>query len=724
MKPEIVNIGEPSADLIDFPQLIRDFARYKWGILGLTILSAAAAALVTFSLRPMYTGKVALLVESQNQHVATLRDVYDTEMPEFEFLGAQLAVLKSRELARRAVDRLDLVNNPEFAPKAGPLQSVDLRRYLPFLPDPASFLEPVPEAQRREEVIDDFLERLTVEPYGRTRVINVQFEAYSAELAAQVANTLADLFIESGLEARLEATTKATSWLTDKLAEIQKNLQTAEAELQRFREQEQLVNVGGARSLTEEEVSDYSKRLREAQRKRIELQSTYQKIREAGADPQRLRDISTLLIDPVVQRANNSYLEAQEAVKALEDRYGPRHPQMTTAKARLATAEAALNEQLKIAARGIRAEYEIALDSERAAAQQLEASRTQIRQLDRKDYELSVLQRNVTTYRELYNTFLARFKETDVAGSYQAISARVIDPAVVPYEPSSPQKKRIILLATIGGFALGIVLAILHHLLNDGVRSAEELEALGQMPVLGVLPLVSGLAGRKQNLPKYFIEKAHTPFSEGMRSTCAALRLSDAGSRLKRIVVSSSVPAEGKSSVSSALALTLAATDKVVLVETDLRKPSLRKLFGLPADAKGLTHALDGECPLDECLHWHEQGSIWILPAGKIPKNSTELLASAPFAELLAELNKRFTRVVLDSPPVQSAADALVLGRQADGLLFVVKSDATTRRAVKNSLKQLRLASIPVIGLLVNQVDVRRNSHYADSYHYVYGYYG
>lgn len=724
MKPEIVPINEREPDLIDFPELVRTFGRYKWGIVGLTVLSAAAAALIAFSLRPMYTGTVALLVESQNQHVATLRDVYDTELPEMEFLGSQLAVLNSRDLARRTIERLDLTNNAEFEPAPRPLESLDLRRYLPFLPEPAALEEPVSEEQRREEVIDAFLERLSVEPYGRTRVINVRFQAYSPELAAQVANTLADLFIESGLEARLEATTKATGWLTDKLAEIQGNLQKAEAELQRFREQEQLVNVGGARGLTEEEVSDYSKRHREAQRKRVELQSTYQKIREAGDNPQRLRDISTLLIDPVVQKANTSFLEAQEMLKALEDRYGPKHPQMTTARARLASAEGALNEQLKIAARGIKAEYEIALESERAAAQQLATSRSEIRQLDRKGYELSVLERNVATYRELYDTFLSRFKETDVAGSYQAISARVIDPAVVPYQPSSPQKKRIVLLAAIAGFGLAIVLAIVHHLLSDGVRSAEELETLSQLPVLGVLPLVSGFAGRKSNLPKYFIEKAHTPFSEGVRSTCASLRLSDVDKRLKRIVVSSSVPAEGKSSVSSALALTLATTEKIVLVETDLRKPSLRRLFNLPAETKGLVHVLSRESTLDECLHWHEQGAITILPAGKVPPNSADVLSSAAFGELLAELCKRFDRVILDSPPVQSAADALVLGRQSDGMLFVVKSDSTTRRAVKNSLKQLRLASIPVVGMVVNQVDVRRNPHYADSYNYVYGYYG
>lgn len=724
MKPEIIPAREREEDLIDFPELVRTFSRYKWGIAGLTVLVATIAALVAFTLPPVYRGSVSLLVESQNQRVANLQDVYATELPEIEFLGSQIAILQSRELARRAVERMNLVNAEEFAPRDRLFDAADLRRFLPFLPDSTDLDTPQTEEERREEVIDEFMSRVTVESYGRTRVIKVHFDAQAPELAAQVANTLADLFIESGLQARLDATTKATSWLTDKLAEIQKNLQQAEAELQKFREQEQLVSVGGTRGLTEDEVLDYSRRLREAQRRRTELQNSYQKIQQAGSNPQRLRDISNLLLDPVVQRTNESYLSAREAVKQLEDRYGPKHPQMSTARARLDTAEAALNEQLRIAASGVKAEYEIALESERALARQLESARDQARRLDRKDYELSVLQRNVTTYRELYDSFLTRFKETDVAGSYQDITARIIDPAVEPRLPESPKKKQIVLLAALGGVVAGILLAILHHLLSEGIASAEELELISQLPVLGVLPLVSGFNGLKTNLGKYLLGNKRTPFSEGVRSTCASLRLGSPEHAFKNLLVSSSQPSEGKSSVSSALALTLGASEKVVLVEGDLRKPSLAKLFKITGEHRGLAQLLAGEYTLDECLYWYEPGSIWILMAGRVPQNPSDLLASPRLVEALAELGNRFDRIILDSPPIQAAADAMVLGRQCDAALFVVKSEATSRRSVRNSLKQLRFAAIPVVGSVINQVDVRRNPHYADSYNYVYGYYG
>lgn len=726
MKQEIVAVNEPHEELLDLPELVRSFSRYKWGIAAITLLSAAVAALIAFSLRPMYRGTVALLIESQNQHVAQIGDIYDSELPEVQYLGSQLAILKSRDLARRTVERLDLVGSDELESESGEgrFQTLDLRRYLPFLPDKKALESPPTEEERLEEAIDTFMERVTVEPFGRTQVVKVHFDAYSPKLAAEVANTLADLYIESGLQARLDATTKATSWLTDKLAEIQGKLEQSEAALQQFREDEKLINVGGARSLTEDEVLDYSKRLREAQRRRTELQNIYEKTRQAGGDTRRLRDISGLLIDPIVQKANESYLSANEAIRQLEERYGGKHPQMVSARARLANAEAALNEQLRIAAQGVRTEYEIALESERDLIRQLETAKARVQRLDRKDYELSVLQREVSTYRELYDTFLTRFKETDVAGSFQSVSARIIDPAVEPRIAQSPQKKKIVLLAALSGLAVGILLAILHFLLSEGIQSAEELEGLAQLPVFGVLPLVSGFGGRRHNLPKFFSDKSKTTFAEGVRSVCAALRIADSAHTLKRIMITSSVPEEGKSSLSGTLALALGASERVLLIETDLRKPALRRLFNLPRDAKGLSDVLGGTAPVDECLHYYEPGKIWILPAGRLASAPTDVLDRQAFHDLLEQLTERFDRILLDSPPCQAAADALVLGRQCNGVLFVVKSDSTSRRAVKSSLRQARQAGAPLLGLVINQVDARRNPHYADSHRYAYGYYG
>lgn len=725
MKPEGIIHGDQ--DLIDFPELARTIGRYKWGVLAFALLIASLAALVAFSMEPVYRASVTLLIEPKSQRVVQVQDVYDPGYGTDEYFATQIGVLRSRQLATQVVDRLNLVDKRDllFPRRSGPLAELDLRQWLPFLPDEKpEDLGVEARAAAREAMIADFMEHLTVEPVRRTQLIVAHFEAASPEIAAEVANTLAEVFIESALQARLDTTRKATEWLTGKLADIQTQLAKSEGALQGFRDQEQLVNVGGTRNLTEEELIDYTRRLREAQKRRTELANAYEKVRQAGNDPRRLKDISVLLIDPLVQRANESLLSAQELVKQMEERYGAKHPQMATARARLDTAQASFSEQLRVAAAGVRTEFEIAQENERGLQAQVANARTQIQRLDRKDYELSVLQREVQTNRELYDTFLTRFKETDTAGTYEGLNARVIDPAVVPRLPYKPEKKKIVLIAGICGLLAGIILALLRHLLSEEVRSAEELESLTRLPVFGVLPLVGGAFGKRQNLATLFLDKPKTPFAEGVRSIRAALQLSDVDKRMKRVLITSSAPREGKSSVASTLAQSFGAVERVLLIDADLRVPSLHRVFGIPQQHRGLTELLTGKATLDECLYKHERSGIWVLPAGVPPANPAELIASEAFGRMLTEAAGRFDRIFFDTPPCQAASDTLLLANHVNAVLFVVKADATSRRVVKNSMKQLRYAQAPLLGNVVNQIDTRRNPYYLSGYQYAYGYYG
>lgn len=726
MKPE--TIAAPAADnhLIDFADLLQTLGRHKWGVIAMTFLAAAVALLYAFSLKPVYRGSVTILIEAKNQRVVQGQDVYDPGTGTPEYYGTQGQILKSHELAERVVDRLKLTENPEFldSGRASMFESVNIAQYLPFLPkeDPLPAAEA--EAVKREAVVQSVMKATDVEPVWGTQLVTVHYKAHSATLAAQVANTLADIYIESGLQAKLDATRKATEWLTGKLSDIKQQLEQSEAALQAFKEKAQLVTVGTTRALTESEIVDYSQRLREAQRKRVELESAYSKIRQAGVDIQKLREINAVMSDSLVQKANESVLAAQEASKQAQERYGDKHPQMAAVKARLDTAVAAFNDQVRSAAQGVRTDYEIALQNEKALIDQVAQARVRTQKLDREDYQLSVLQREVETNRELYDTFLTRFKETDSGKNFESLNARVIDPAVVPRKVYEPRIKQMTVYGAAIGFVLGILLALLRHLLSESVSSAEELEALTHMPVLSALPVVrGGLDARKNGIQHYIEPKS--PFAEGIRSTRAAVQLSDVDRRFKRIMITSSIPKEGKSCVSLALSMAFASNARVLLMDADLRKPTQHKLTSLPVGSKGIADALTSDISIEDCLHRFEDGRIWIMPSGSgLVPNPSELLSSDAFGKLLEDLSSRFDRIIIDTPPCQVASDAMLISKHVNTVLFVVKSEATPRRSIRNALKRLKYVQAPVLGAVVNQINIRRNHQYADGYHYVYDYYG
>lgn len=721
-------VPTPASELTDFAELWRTISRYRWNVLGVATVMMLLGVLHAVSAERIYRATVTVLIENRPDRPVQVQEVYDPGYGAREYLGTQFELLRSRELAGRVVDRLDLTRNEEILPLPEDLDWWQLLRagrwqeLLPFLPDE----EPIEVAEspdaRRERAITVVQKMLTVEPVVMTQLMRVHVASRSAALATTIANTLGDLYVESGLESRLEATERATRWLTARLSDIKTKLEASEQALQEYRERHQLVNVGGSRGLVEEELVDNSRKLREAQRKKTELASAYWKIQQAGTDDRQLQDISALLLDPLVQKASDNLSQARQAVKQLEERYGEKHPQMAAAKVRLEAAGRAYNEQLRLAANGIKAEYEIAAETERAMLGVVTNTKDQIRRLDQRDFEVTGLEREVQTNRELYDLFLKRFKETDTTSSYEQLNARIVDRAVPPTVPFKPDKRKIVTLWALGGLLLGLGLAALRHLLSQSIQSPDQLEHLTQMPVITVLPPVSGL-GKKASAPRMVVEHPRAPFAEGVRSIRASLHLSDVDRRMKKVMFTSALPREGKSSIASAFAAVLGHSERIVLVEADLRAPSLKRMFGISAGVPGVVELLSGQAQLKQALFEHEASGIHVLPVAQIPANPAEVVASAAFGKLLDTLAASYDRVIVDTPPCQVAADSLLLAHRMDAVLFVVHGGTTGLRTIQAAIKQLRGAQAPLLGHVLNQVDARKAYGFDGSY-YVYGNYG
>ncbi|WP_161554136.1 GumC family protein [Stenotrophobium rhamnosiphilum] len=708
---------------MDLRELLGALVQHRWGILSVTVVITLLAGLWIFATTPIYRATVLLQIENRsNRPIKEVQDVYDPGYGTYEQVGTEYGLLETRELARRTIKKLKLIENPDFGMKSGGgLADIDWLSWLPFLADTSAPKDSAAEdARTLEKAVDLFGANLTIEPMYGTKLVRVHYESKSPDLAAEVANALSAVFIESNLESRLAMTRTTTTWLNERLETIRADLNKSEGALQDFRDKEQLVSVGGgSRGLVEQQVTDNAQRIQEAQRKKTEYASAYKKVKEAGNNFAQLENISVLLNDKVVVDAKTRVLEETQKLKSLASRYGAKHPAMATAKAALDSATASYHSQLLIAAQGVKAGYEVASETERQLSIQDQGVRNQVRGLDRKQAQLDALQRDVATNRDLYNLFLTRFKETESAGNYQEVVARVIDPAVVPSKSFKPQKKKILLWGLAIGFALGILSALLRHLLSDTIVSAEEMELLTGLQVLSALPEFEDKAkGSTQ-----FVAEPKTGFSEGLRSIRTGLLLADLSHKRKKIVVTSSAPKEGKTTISCNLAMAFGQMERVLLIDCDLRRASVSRSLGMTDKLPGLTEYLSGTAPLDKCVHRIESGKIDVLPVGQIPPNPGEVLASQKFHLLIESFAAQYDRIIFDSAPCQAVSDTLLLVQHVDAVIFVVKAESTTRNLIKNSVRQLRQARAPLVGAVINAVNMKKHSKRYGTYYYDYRYY-
>jgi len=392
--------------------------------------------------------------------------------------------------------------------------------------------------------------------------------------------------------------------------------------------------------------------------------------------------------------ASQRVVAARSAFAQIQKRYAFKHPKYVQAKSELA-----------------------------AAQQALASGKAEIRSISRKGVRLRELQRQVESDRQLYDIFLKRMKESSQAVDYKKANARILDAALVPKVPFKPNKKRFIILAFVGGLFMGLLLAFLSESLNRTIKSTEEVESkLGQSN-LGILPLMGG--GKKKSLAAFqILDSKETGFSEAIRTIRTGLVLSNLDNPHKVILVTSSVPGEGKTTVSTNLAAAMAKMEKTLLIGADLRRPSLTRSCNLPVGTAGLSEVVAGEASFKDCIHLHKETGLHILPGGLVPPNPLELLSSERFKRMLEVLEKSYDRIVIDSPPVQAVSDALVLSSYAKAVVYVVEADSTHEKVVRKGIQRLIEYNAPIAGIVLNKVDLKKAEKYGYEYGGYYDQYG
>lgn len=701
----------------------RSIYKRRFSIIGLILAAAILAAVVAQAITPIYRASATLLIEPGRSRIVSIDDVLGTPAGNArEAMATQIEVIRSRDVVEAAVRDERLWDHPDYDPRrAAPSLAQRMARIwgTAEVPKPWDETALVAGAVARAQL------ELTVEGVGTSQLVRLHYESPDAALAVRMANRMAQAYIDNQRQVRMRTAQQANAALMDTLSELKEKLTASEQALQQYREQHGLVNLAGsALTLAGQQALAVTDSLSKARAKRLELEGAYRQIRSVSHGD--YASVPWVMRDPAVQDSQRQLSVAQRRVLELSQTLGPRHDRVLEAESQVAEIEQLKRRQSAAAADSLRREYEAAVATEQALAGDLAAVRSSVNAVNRNEFGLAALEREVITNRQLYDMFVTRGKETAVVGDVQALAARVVERAVDPGAPVRPVKQKIIGLAVLAAAMLGAVAALLLDALDSSLKGADDAEQRLRLPMLTTLPLLTG--PQKARAAVIVLDSPQSHFAEAVRTARTGVILSNLDTPHKTLLVTSTVPGEGKTTVAINLALAHAQTQRTLLIDADMRRPQIATRLGLDLAAKGLTNLVANQGSVAECLQQALPGSnLTVLTVGDLPPNPLELLLSQRFAQLLSTLQADYDIVVIDSPPVGLVSDALVLAPLTTGTVLVARAMATPTPLVRKSIRRLQAAGANLLGLVLNAVDFTRSHqeygghHAGDGYGYGYG---
>jgi succinoglycan biosynthesis transport protein ExoP len=677
-------------------------------------VSLAVAVLYNYTTRPVYQATTQILIDRDTPNVLPNKELVDLVQGGADYYQTQYQLLRGRSLAERAVERLKLQTHPELA--TGPMMN-PWERVRGFFGRPPSAvvdqsglpLSPAAAA---------FRSRIVVEPLPGSRLVNLHFRAYDPQVAADAVNTLAQLYIEQSLELRYTTSTEATGWLSDRLKEQQAKVEAAERALQEYREREGLVNQEEKQGLVAQKLEMLNGAVLDARTDRIAKESLYNQIAAAG--PGQIESFPLVLGSEPVQalKAELALLQKEEA--RLSDTLGDRHPDMVRVRAQIRSTEERIRAEMRNVARAAESEYRTALAKEARLAANLEAVKREAQETNRKSIEYGVLKRDVETNRQLYQDLLTKTKQTGLETELKTTNIRVVEKAETPRGPVSPRRMRNYQVAVILGLLGGIALALGFEHLDNTFKTPEDVKAHLQVPFLGMVPDVGlksgGGAARGLNAWQ-LLKNPNSAVADAYRVLRTNLIFTSAETTGRVILVTSANPGEGKTTTLANLATALAQNGaKVLAVDADLRRPTLNHHFGLQK-TPGLSDLIVGKAAASQAIQSTRVNGLQVLACGYQPPNPAELLGSPMMKQILEAIRAHYDWVLIDAPPLLAMADAPVLASLVEGVVLVVEAEVVTKPAVMRAIDQILSVGGKVTGIVLNKVDLERNSYYYSQYY-------
>lgn len=716
------------SDAVDLRQL-QDFLWRRWKLILATALAVMVLTfLVLLTVTPRYTATVQVLLEPRKEKIFGA----DNILPELDLetanVDSQVSVIQSINLLRRVVEKEKLTEDSEF----GQSSRADL---LSFIIDLFQSDEvETGAAQKADGAIPPDVLRaigwlrnaLEVQRVNRTYVLAVSVSSEDPVKAARLANAVADSYVVDKLDARYDAAKRASAWLAERMEDLRAQVRQSEEAVAKFRKENNLVatNSEGKVTISEQQLSELSGKLITARAETAEKRAKYEQAGQVSTRGGNLQAIPDVVRSTVISEMRKQQAEVARKEADLVARYSDQHPLVINARAERRDIDRSIGAEVQRILINLKNDYDVAKTREDS----LQASLAQVTGQTGLDNSVGVrlreLERTNTANKTLFDNFLSRAKITQEQSSFEEREARVISPATRPSTPSFPKTRLVEALAGVVGLLLGIGGSVALDMLNSGFTTAREIEEKLGQPVLASLPVLSEkdrrVDGKTLDPSRYLIVKPLSRYAEAIRAIRVGVQMADVDNPAKVVLVTSSVPLEGKSTLTQSLAFSAEkAGQKVLLIDGDLRHPSASKYFGLEGKS-GLVDLLTGVASFEEIVL--RQGGLTVLPAGTKSQNPPDLLGSERMKLFVEKLRSVFDYIIIDSPPLGPVIDARVLATLTDKVIFVVQWHTTTREMIAENVDYFA-RNHKLAGIALNLVDESKTPRYGAYSHYSSYYY-
>ncbi|MFZ2726919.1 MAG: polysaccharide biosynthesis tyrosine autokinase [Methylococcaceae bacterium] len=712
---------------------------YKYLFIAVVMLIMLSGSLLLFQLTPHYKAETKILIGINKVQIIDVESVLNNEISSDTEIRGEIEILGSKKLAKKVIHKLDLLNVAEFNPslnKAEKTALLDLNPLHWLSENTQEVLglkkvvsAPLSNEEQSDRIMataaDIYLNKVKITTIKGSKVVMITVESFDPKLAAKIANAHAEAYIIGQLEAKFEATQKATSWLNEQLNSLRQKVADSEKAVELYRSGHGLTQGTSATGLVGEQLSEINGQLIIARAQKAEAAARLAQVNQLLRNGTDIETASEVLSSAMIQGLRGQEIELTRKLSEMSVEYGEKHPKLIRLHAELEDLRAKIKSEIGKIAAGLRNELGIASAREDSLQSSLRNSENKSGMNRTEEVQLHALEREATANKVLFETFLNRFKETSSTQSMQEADARVISDAEVPNIASFPDKRLIFSILIAFAIFMGIVLIVILELLHLGLRTPEEIEESLGFPAIGLIPKTA----KKINAIDYIVEKPNSSLNEAISSLRISLMLSDPDNAVKTVVITSSVPGEGKSMLALCLGRNAAiAGQKVIVIDTDFRRPTIEKKLGLSDKAKGLTDLImSQDTKVADFMYKDQKTNLLIMPKGGAEYiNPADIFASHRMAMLLQTLKQQFDLIIFDTPPVMAVADARVLASLVDKTIFVVAWDKTPKKTIKAGLEQIIKARASISGIVLQQVNLQQYGRYSygeSGYYYHYNKY-